>query len=166
MARVQLQFVLGRSWSSDLIAWLGADPRHGFSHVDLVLPDGNLLGARSDKVGGKPPGVQIRRQGYERWRSRVVFEIVCGDLEASLFYNEAHAQVGKPYDHTAIAAFVANRDWRDTDAWFCSELAMHCLEFAGLCPTLYAPENKIHPTEAAIIVSALGAHTVLEVSYP
>ncbi len=47
----------------------------------------------------------------------------------------AHAQVGKPYDYTAIAGFLARRDWREDDSWFCSELQAAAFE-AGRRPLL------------------------------
>ena len=36
------------------------------SHVDAILPDGTLLGARADIYGNVPAGVQIRPPGYAR----------------------------------------------------------------------------------------------------
>jgi hypothetical protein len=56
---IRLQFVLGTGLSSQAIAWFSAGH---FSHVDAVLPDNRLLGARSDVVGGKPPGYRFDRQ--------------------------------------------------------------------------------------------------------
>jgi hypothetical protein len=45
---ITLQFVRGEDLGAKLITWFG----HGanFSHVDVVWPDGKLLGARSDRV--------------------------------------------------------------------------------------------------------------------
>ena len=34
------------------------------------------------------------------------------------------AQIGKPYDWTALAGFLMWRDWSETDSWYCSELAI------------------------------------------
>ena len=33
------------------------------------------------------------------------------------------AQVGKPYDWTALLSWIVRRDWQEPDAWFCSELS-------------------------------------------
>lgn len=33
------------------------------------------------------------------------------------------AQLGKPYDWTALLGFALRRDWAEDDAWFCNELA-------------------------------------------
>ena len=51
--------------------------------------------------------------------------------------NEAAAlaflvdQLGKPYDWTALAGFMFWRDWSETDAWYCSELAAAFLKVGG-----------------------------------
>ena len=122
---IRLQFVLGRGICSAAIAWFSAGT---FSHVDAVLPDGYLLGARSDRIGGKAPGVQIRPPGYEKWKSRVVMTLaVDRDTEAA-FLRFLNAQIDKPYDSTAIWGFATGRDWRNPDEWFCSELQTAALE--------------------------------------
>lgn len=152
---IQLQFVLGRGAGSQAIAWFSSGH---FSHVDLVLPDGRLLGARSDNADGIK-GVAIRRADYEVWHKRVVFAIPCSDTQEATVHDFARAQIGKPYDHTAILGFVMGRDWRKPDSWFCSELAMASLEAAGIIAPLYLAANKITPVAAALVVSALKGTT-------
>lgn len=45
----------------------------------------------------------------------------------------AHSQVGKPYDWTGVVGIaLAQRDWQEDDAWYCSELAERALAEAGL----------------------------------
>lgn len=150
---VRAQFVRGSGWASAGIAIFSAGH---LSHVDLVLPDGRLLGARSDSVGDAPPGVRVRPAGYEDWSMRVLVELPATPKQAQKFYDFAMLQVGKRYDHLAIFAFALNRSWRDTEAWFCSDMLMACLEHAGLCPHLYLPTNKITPVAAATVMTALG----------
>jgi hypothetical protein len=158
---IQVQFVRGASLSSAAIEVFSAGH---LSHVDLVLPDGNLLGARSDAIGGAPPGVQIRPPGYEKWLLRVVFSVPATDAQALAFWNFARAQVGKPYDKLAIFAFVINRNWRDDDAWFCSELCMRCFEVAGVVQQLFSTPNKITPVMAANTLSAVPGVTYVRYS--
>jgi hypothetical protein len=55
---IKLRFVRGLDFSSRVIAWFSAGH---LSHVDAVMPDGSLLGARSDVIKGIPTGVQIRQ---------------------------------------------------------------------------------------------------------
>lgn len=151
---ITLQFSAQNDLSSLIIELGGAGP---FSHVDLIEADGRLYGARSDVVGGAPAGVQSRPPDYEKFARRVRMSFSTTTAEEKTFWDFAYAQRGKPYDTTAIIAFLANRDWREPDAYFCSELAAACLETAGICPPLYSPINKIEPVTLAIVCSALGA---------
>jgi uncharacterized protein YycO len=151
---IHLQFVLGTGLPSRGIAWFSAGH---FSHVDAILPDGSLLGARSDQIGLVPPGVQIRPPYYETWKERVVMTLPASSIYDSQFYAFLKLQLGKPYDKTAIWGFVSGRDWREEDSWFCSELLSAALEVSGACPNLYAPRNKITPAALATVMSALKA---------
>ncbi len=151
---IRLQFVLGKGVSSKTIAWFSAGH---FSHVDIVLPDNRLLGARSDAPGGTRSGVQIRPPFYEKWDERVVMSMETSLAQERSFYDFLMPQVGKPYDSTAIWGFVAGRDWRSDDAWYCSELGTAAIEVAAICPLLYTPRNKVTPAGLATVMSALGA---------
>lgn len=154
------QFVLARGCSSRLILLAGAGTQaKGFSHVDIVLPDGMLFGARSDSVGGKPPGVQRRPAGYgdATWARREIFSLKATPAQEKRGYDFLYAQEGKPYDKLAIFAFFISRNWRDDDSWICDELYLKFIEAAGVCPPLYLPANRLNPTGAAVVASALGA---------
>lgn len=153
MKKILLQFVCEKAISSQLIAWFSAGH---FSHVDAVLDDGSLLGARSDRVGGRPAGVQIRPPNYINFSLRVVMAIPVSDLQNTAFYAFLHSQVGKPYDSEAIWAFLFNRNWRETDSWICSELQAAGLEHAAVTPRLYLAANKITPVSLALAASAVG----------
>ena len=147
---IKLQFVMGAGFSSRAIAWFSAGE---FSHVDIVMPDQTLLGARSDKVGGKPAGVQVRPAGYEKWSRRTTITLPCSTTAAREFYDFAHKQVGKPYDSVAILGFAAGRNWREPDSWFCAELAAAALEAAHLVAPLLLATSKITPVSLALVLS-------------
>lgn len=123
------------------------------SHVDVVLGDGTLLGARSDSVGGKPPGVQIRPQGYEPIEHSQRINLACTPEQETKFLNFLMTQIGKPYDKLAIAAFPFRRDWRENDSWFCSELVAAALEAAWFPQPLANSVNEITPRDLLLIVS-------------
>lgn len=154
MAEIRLQFSRQADPVSSLIAWMGSAP---FSHTDIILPDGNLLGARSDRVVGKPPGVQIRPPGYAKFAARVIFTLQCTDAQAGAFYDFLHKQIGKPYDKWTILGFVTGRNWRQDNAWICSELVVRAAEIATIIPYVYLAANKISPGAAALAFSAIGA---------
>lgn len=103
---IKLQFVREKGWMPRLIARYGGGH---FSHVDTVLDDGRLLGARNDHV----PGVQIRPRGYTDFVGRVVMAVPVTAEQKAAYLKFLHDQVGKAYDPRALWAFAFNRDWQD-----------------------------------------------------
>jgi hypothetical protein len=150
---ITLQFVAESNIASWAIRYWTAGP---YSHVDTVLPDGRLLGARSDTVGGAPPGVQIRTPGYAPFSHIVQVELPATPEEEVAFHNFEVEQLGKPYDSSAIWGFATDRDWRTPDSWFCSEEKLAGLETAAWCPRLDIPANKVSPVALYLIVTARG----------
>lgn len=150
---VQLQFVRQHDIASSAIAWFSQGE---VSHVDAVMPDGMLLGARNDAVGGQPPGVRIRPPDYAKFVLWVPFTITTTPDQEVKFHSFLLAQVGKPYDQQAIWGFVTGRNWRENDSWICSELQAAALEAAGIVPPLYLAANKITPTALALLASGIG----------
>lgn len=153
MAQITIQFSAQNDIGSDVIKIF----EHGlYSHVDVVMPDGSLLGARSDKILGIPAGVYIRPNTYANFSAAKRITIECADEEKSKFYEFANDQIGKPYDETAILAFAANRDWRNPDSWFCSEMGAAALEASGiLLHPLATTVNKITPEDLLLVCSVL-----------
>lgn len=129
---------------------------YGFwaSHVEAVMPDGTFLGAHA------AGGVQARAADYDRgeWTKQLFVHIPTTDEQAAAFHEFLRAQLGKSYDLTAIEALVAQRDWREPDSWFCSELQTAALESAGLLLELAADVWKITPRDLLLVLS--GALTV------
>jgi hypothetical protein len=123
---------------------------HGpFSHVDAVLSDGRLLGARADG------GVQARAGGYAPFSRVLRVALPAHDDQAARFHDFLTAQLGRPYDLRAIAAFAVDRDWRRPDAWFCSELQCAALEAAGwFAHPIATPANRVTPADLLLLCSA------------
>jgi hypothetical protein len=199
MPEIRLQFVAARDIGSSLIRWFSAGP---FSHVDAIVDEaalrllepgtggampagavclvrpGWLFGSRSDRVGGQPPGVQIRPPGYATFSRRVVATIPATEAQLAGFWRFQRAQLGKPYDSTAIWGFAAGRDWRETDSWYCSEDQARALEppetgswldpnkdGAGIFPEpLYLAANKVTPVALALAISATPAASFTELA--
>jgi hypothetical protein len=158
---LRYQFVKQADLASDLIAIVGAGL---FSHVDIVLDDNTLLGARSDSVGGKPPGVQIRPADYNAkvWTHQVQIWVPCTALQKGVAIQFAEAQIGKAYDKWAIAGFVVDRDWRNDLEWFCSELGARYGEVGGVFGELLTPDNKVAPnTLSAVCSAAIGRQIIV-----
>lgn len=121
-----------------------------FSHVDVVLPSGDLLGARS------AGGVQIRKPDYTQFSliRRVV--IPCSDDEGQAYYEFLRAQVGKPYDWKGVVGFAVNRDWRATDCWFCSELDIAAKEVAKIIKVA-TPASRITPNDDYLLSASISS---------
>jgi|HubBroStandDraft_2_1064218.scaffolds.fasta_scaffold50385_6 hypothetical protein len=152
MNSIVLQFVGAADLGGEFIQWFDHGP---FAHVDSVLPDGTLLGARSDVWAGVPAGVQIRPADYMSFKNPVRAVLDAPDQIVKAYYDFLFDQVGKPYDMTGIVGFAVNRDWRNPAAWFCSELAAAGLEISGFLQyPLIQPANKIAPDDLALLCSA------------
>jgi hypothetical protein len=150
---ISLQFSARDDLASAVIEWFG----HGVvSHVDVVQSDGTLVGARSDKLDGVPAGVQARPANYCTF-SRIVRVDLPTDIATQTAFDAfISAQIGKPYDEKAIVAFIPGRNWRNPDAWFCSELVAAALEASSWLRTaLTTPMNKITPPDLLLVLSAL-----------
>ena len=149
---VRLRFVQGKGFGSQAISWFSSGH---LSHVDALMPDGKLLGARSDVVGGGD-GVLERPNPYEEVAKIVTYDIPASPAQAVAFYSFLRDQLGKAYDHLAIFAFAFGRNWRDTEEWYCSELIAAALEDAAiLTKTLFLSVNKITPVMLATLVSSI-----------
>ena len=151
MGQIVMQFAGSDSLTSKIIQWFG----HGrYAHVDTVMPDGLLLGARNDVMAGYPAGVQLRGPDYQVGYTLKRVTIPCTDAQQSDYYQFVLDQVGKPYDSRAIAAFAAGTDWTTKGAWFCSELCTAALQHCGWLKELCEPPSKVDPDSLLLIISA------------
>lgn len=164
MSAVRLQFVLGAGLSSRLIAWWGQG-YGGFSHVDAVMGDGWLLGARFDKVGGKPAGVQVRPPLYENWKYRRTLDMPCTALQQLKWTDYLHSQIGCQYDSADIWGFVIGREMKETGHWICSALQLSALQIAGILPHTEITPQQCPPNMLKAMLEAAGA-SVLKGSAP
>jgi hypothetical protein len=162
---IKLQFSTSTEASSALICRISHSP---FSHVDVVLPDtdahpGALLGASNSPAAlvleGNPNGVAIRPPNYQPFKVKNIAVLESTpDVEAK-FYANLRSQLGEPFDEKALHAFLdgrpfTGRDWRDADAWFCSELVAWSLEEAGFFPwTIVVSKDRINPPDLLLLTN-------------
>lgn len=156
---VDFQYVYRRDLASRVIGIFSANK---LSHVDIMLADGSCLGARSDVIRGIAAGVRVRPPDYEKWARRVVVRVPATPEQRRKLFTLAMAQIGKPYDWRAILAFAVERDWREPDAWFCSELSMWLKEQSGICPFILQGVNKVTPAMDAAIATAIGGEVTFD----
>jgi hypothetical protein len=139
--------------------------QHGWAtHVDAVMPDGWLLGARHSDPGIDNTGlilkngVAVRPPSYRKFRRTLVMTLSTSEQIEADFWAFLGLQIGKPYDTTAITAFIFSRDWREDDSWFCSELVMAALEKAGFVQPLATTANRVTPEMLLFLCSAFESH--------
>lgn len=147
MTSLEVSLAQGTGLISKTIDWFSAGR---VSHADLVMPNHTLLGARSDGGVKERPGDYLGN--IKRW----VFSKEVSREQAFEVYKFAYQQLDKGYDHLAIFAFAINRNWREEDRWFCSELVAAALEKGKVLPKLWQPMNKITPTMLGAMLSSAG----------
>lgn len=126
--------------------------QYGFwaSHVEALI-DGKLVGSH---LKG---GVRARPIGYDAKtlvREQMI-SIDADDAATKTYESFVQAQIGKPYDVKAIVAMLVQRDWRDPNKWFCSELIAAAFEECKVFSRLPSAVNHILPRDIALMVSAL-----------
>ena len=146
---VTLQFATESGLSSWAIRWFC---HSDYSHIDFVLPDGRLLGARLDG------GVAIRPEGYAAFSATRRIRVPTD--KAPAIYRAALSQQGTRYDWKAIAAFalpdlMPRRNWRDPGAWFCSELGAWAFERGGFFAghRIALPPDRVTPGDLLLLLS-------------
>ncbi|WP_417545689.1 hypothetical protein [Marinobacter sp.] len=117
---ITLQFSTTKGIGSRVIRWATWSP---FSHVDLVLGDGRLLGATARY------GVTVRDPEPVSALARFQVAAPAEVLDA------LNSQIGRPYDWPGIFGWGFRRNWQEQDSWFCSELIAWAFREAG-CPLL------------------------------
>jgi hypothetical protein len=136
-----------------------------FSHVDLVLDDDTLLGASDNPEApviktsppGNPRGVAVRPANYQRFAIRQDAVIVTTPEIKKAFTDFCTAQLGKPFDTSALKLQVflstgfADRNWRADYNWFCAELLGRAAEVSGLLGYSY-PGIKNRMTASDLLI--------------
>lgn len=95
----------------------GAAAVSDWSHVDIVLPNGKLVGAI-------PAGVKERDNNLKQY---IRFKVDAPNEIENLIIS----QIGKKYDWNGVLGLWIKRNWQDTDNWFCSELVAWAFKEAG-----------------------------------
>lgn len=96
-----------------------------WSHVAVVLEDGSAIEATWPRV--RRVDVEEIKAKHSKW---CVVDVPLLDEQAAIDF--AMAQLGKPYDWTALFGILFHRKWDDKEKWFCSELVTSAIEAGGL----------------------------------
>jgi hypothetical protein len=146
-----------KNWGSGLIRRSCHSP---FSHVDMVMKDGSLLGAsyspKAPYIHGNPCGVASRPFDYQQFKYRR--QMILATERADDIRRIWSTQLGKGYDNGSLwdmigDSFPGARDWRLNESWFCSEgvaWAMETGHFWGP-HQLRWPKNRVSPTDLLLM---------------
>lgn len=134
--KIGVRFSQTDGFSSKIIRWF---TRSQWSHVDLVMPDGSLLGALPFK------GVVQRKEDKNKGETKTLYVRVPDEM-ANLVFNFAEEQLGKKYDWIAIYGFVGRHDWQREGKWFCSELVFASIKKSGV-ELLHGKKWRISPRD-------------------
>lgn len=80
----------------------------------------------------------------DKWKRGKTVELEIPDKEAAKSF--LRAQVGKPYDWTAIIALPFRQKWQKQNRWFCSELVASALVAGGM-PGMRIEAHRITPRD-------------------
>lgn len=153
MSVIRLQLLAGQDLASAGIEYFTIGP---YSHIDAIADDGRLYGARSDRVGDAPAGVEFRDPSYPGSVSRTIYTIPCTQQQRDDYWKFLLAQEHAPYDWRAIVGFAIQRgQWRDHAAWICSELQAAAAEAAQLVAALELPSWRITPNAWSLVLSSI-----------
>ena len=157
---IRIQFSTSLEWQSDVIRRMCHSP---FSHVDVLDDGGNCFGAsnspKAPVIFGNPEGVALRPADYQPFGIRRVARVDTTTAVEAKFWTALHDQQGKPFDGGALYTFLSpdvsvDRDWREVDSWFCSELVTWALEQAGLWPWhLLVSKNRVAPADLLYLIN-------------
>ncbi len=165
--KIRLSFVLGSGLSSRFIAWYGQG-FGGWSHVDAVLKDG-YFGARSDAVGGQPPGVYLRPFGYESWVRHEILERRVTLSQEAAWERNLRAKSGDHYDRRSIVAFLLGLKTEDHPGyWICSACQTDAMQDPGvsILPAYPIPPAQVTPDSLHIAAWTAGFRPISPKDYP
>ncbi len=124
MPQITIRFVQDPGLVSDFIRWWTWGE---WSHVEIVTPEGEYLGARFSG------GVRVRPKNYIRARREAFRSVNLSDAQFHNFWSFARSQIGKPYDTRAIIGLGIRENFSSNGkSWFCSEYVYACFEAAGV----------------------------------
>jgi uncharacterized protein YycO len=116
------------SWLIRMVTW------SDYSHVDVLMPEGDLLGALApDGVVRQGKALRIKQAS-----KAVIMDLPVADAQAA--YAFLKKQVGKPYDYQGVVGIGLHRDWQEDDSWSCAELAAQAAAEGGSNPF----DNEFH----------------------
>ena len=137
---LRLRFVTTKNnWLSNLIRW---ETQGTVSHVESILPSGDIIGAYLDGVKQIPGGTDL---GYT---SQIFVDVLAPHAAIDKWVAYLKSRVGRKYDFLAALGFLLHMNIRTPGAFICSMDAILALRESGPFPRpLSEPAHRISPRE-------------------
>ena len=116
-------------------------------HVEFLV-DGQTLGARAD--GG------VKYRPIDPFPVDFRFKAELPDEQWQKVMDFLSAQIGKPYDYSAIMGILLNHDWENEGSWYCSELWAAALQAGQVIGPFPKAVKNVTPQDALLISFAMG----------
>jgi hypothetical protein len=145
MKGITFQFVRGDALISHLIEWKGDSE---ISHVNVVTPDGQLLGALMQD------GVKIRPADYAKFALQIRVTIPVTNEQYEKFWASVNAKVGCAYDKAGILGIALGDNIAGPGTVFCSELQAKAIQDAQII-WIAKDASKIDPETLRLLVTAI-----------
>lgn len=151
---VTIAFYKGRGLKRDrLIRWW---TKSRYSHVELILPDGNISGIR-------PPYYSlvttraIKKLNESEWD---LLEVEVSNSQLGLLQGFIASTEGQGYDWLGmIASNISPLKVRAPGRWYCSEWVAYALSVSGVLPWKFAKLydlKSISPADLYVIINNMG----------
>jgi hypothetical protein len=152
MKTITFQFVRGEEFVSHLIEWKGDSE---VSHVNVVTPDGKLLGSLMDG------GVQARPADYAKFALQILVSIPVTDEQYDAFWKDAYSTVGEKYDKAGIIGIALGRNIHAQGQNFCSEWGTRRVNRDSPANVLWIAKDpsKIDPETLRLLLTAIPGAT-------
>jgi hypothetical protein len=139
------QFSTSDAEISSLIRWKTDSE---ISHVDVVTPEGKLLGAHIED------GVRVRDFNYSKFTLRIFVIVPVSDEQYAAFWAYVNSQVGCEYDKAGIIGIALGRNICAPGEVFCSELQTRGVEQARIVH-IAKDASKVDPEMLRVVLTAI-----------
>ena len=132
----------------------------GYSHIDVIGPDGWLRGSRGDRIGHKEPGYCDRPPDYldGLWVRRDTFTLDVSPVQQKRYWDFSRSCLGDDYDARGFFGFSGSRQWRTAGAWYSSEQVATAWEYSDITPAFFETAHRVDVGDCAFVLCALRAH--------
>ena len=128
--------------------------RSSYSHGELLFSDNTCITAFPFRgVVRRKFDVAVKNVRKNQF---AIYNVYVTKAQERVIREFADAQVGKPYDWSALLALPFRANWADTEKWFCFELCAAAFQHAGISIVDEKPKRVLatHLIESPLLVKS------------